>query len=75
MLSNLLTGNKMVINLTNKEYNKVHRSSLSSNIFEGKIQKYFYKEIIKEKVSSLRTDGRVEKNARKTSVLGGGGLL
>ena len=60
----------MAINL-NKKCNKVHHSSLGAYLLEGIIKKYFYKEIIKEKFWSLRTDGRVEKNARKTSVLGG----
>ena len=60
----------MVINLTKTTIKST--MSLGGNLFEGKINKYFYKEIIKEKFWSLRTDGRVGKNARKTSVLGGG---
>ena len=60
----------MVINLTKTTIKSTVRP-LGGNLFEGKIKKYFYKEIIKEKFWSLRTDGRVEKNARKTSVLGG----
>ena len=61
----------MVINLTKTTIKSTVRP-LGGNLFEGKIKKYFYKEIIKEKFWSLRTDGRVEKNARKTSVLWGG---
>ena len=64
----------MVINLTKTTIKSTVRP-LGGNLFEGKIKKYFYKEIIKEKFWSLRTDGRVEKNARKTSVLGGGSTV
>ena len=64
----------MVINLTKTTIKSTVRP-LGGNLFEGKIKKYFYKEIIKEKFWSLRTDGRVEKNARKTSVLWGGSTV
>ena len=64
----------MVINFTKTTIKSTVRP-LGGNLFEGKIKKYFYKEIIKEKFWSLRTDGRVEKNARKTSVLWGGSTV
>ena len=63
----------MVINLTKTTIKST--MSLGGNLFEGKINKYFYKEIIKETFLSLRTDGRVEKNARKSSVLWGGSTV
>ena len=60
----------MIINLTKTTIKST--MSLGGNLFEGKINKYFYKEIIKEKFWSLRTDGRVgKKTLEKRPSLGG----
>ena len=71
--SNRFTVSKMAINLT-KKCNKVHHPSLRAYLLEGKIKKYFYKEIIKKKFWSLRTDGKVEKKMLEKR-LSLGGLL
>eukprot|EP00493_Phyllostaurus_siculus_P023563 UN23899 len=60
----------MVINLTKITIKSTVRP-LGGNLFEGKIKKYFYKEIIKGKFWSLRTDGRVEKMLEKRPSFGG----